>query len=131
MFKRQRGSRQNCLLFYGNGDVVEACYDAGPDYIIDYNEANAWELAFPQIAQDVKSGKQIQFISELTQTPIKIFNNRPDISSETSKNIFHRKVKEALSQLEVKRKNSGMLLWLGIVAGLFCLTISIVVLANI
>jgi hypothetical protein len=131
MFKRQRGARQDCLLITGNGDVVGCTFEAGPDYIIDYNSARAWELDYSQQVQDKKTGKLIQYISELDRRPIKVYKNRTAASSDTALNIFHRKVKEALSQLEVKKKNNGMLLWLGIIAGLFCLTISIVVLTNI
>lgn len=129
MGKNTIETKQDVLLLTGNGNGVRVTFDASPDSIIDFKNNRAWELAYPQQCEEEKTGKTIQIISEVDQTPITIYRNRPELDS--SSDLFNRKVKEGLSTIEHTKNKTGMILWVGIVAALMAVTITAVVLVKI
>lgn len=124
-------TKQDVLLLTGNGKGVRVTFDASPDSIIDFKNNRAWELAYTQQCIDERSGDAVQVISEIDQTPIKIYRSRPDLQSDASLDLFNRKVKEGLSTVEHSKNSNSMMLWLGIVAALITIAITAVVLVKV
>ena len=125
-FKRHRGAKQDCLLITSQGERIGCSFEATPDSIIDFDNARAWEIDFSQ--QFKRGNKIVQLICEWDQTPIQVFKGREPHISEASNNIFYRKFKEALSLLDTERRNTSILLWLGIIAVTLAIPITILVL---
>lgn len=130
MSKNSIENKQDVLLLTGNGKGVRVSFDASPDSIIDYRNNRAWELAYSQQCVDER-GNSLQVISEIAQTPIKIYPERPDLKSDASSDLFNRKVKEGISTTEANKNRNGMMLWVGIVAALISIAITAAVLVAV
>lgn len=129
--KGRLGDKQDVLLLTAKGDAVEARMDVLPDCIIDYKELMAWDLDYNQQYIDEYTGKSVQVISELDYSPLKIFPNRPSKPSDPINDLFKRKVKEALSQINEHKKKTNITLWLGIVLLLFAIVITALIFIGI
>ena len=123
MGKNTIETKQDVLLLTGNGNGVRVTLDASPDSIIDFKNNRAWELAYSQQCIDAKDNG-VQVLSEVSQTPIKIYPSYPDLQSDASSDLFNRKVKEGLSTSQQNKNKNSTMLWLCIIAALFAVAIT-------
>src|SRR4030043_93435 len=130
---KRHSSRQDVCILTETGDIVDMRLetDSEEGYVASPDTLEAWELDFNQQCVDEKSGRYCQVISDRNKKPLKIFKNRPTLSGSTTETIASRKEDEELAFLNAHREKNKMLLWVGIIAALLAVVISIVVLVQL
>src|SRR4030043_1025989 len=130
---KRHSSRQDVCILTETGDIVDMRLetDSEEGYVASPDTLEAWELDFNQQCVDEKSGRYCQVISDRNKKPLKIFKNRPTLSGSTTETIASRKEDEELAFLNTHKEKNKMLLWVGIIAALFAVVISIVVLVQL
>ena len=90
----------------------------------------AWELDYNQQSQDAQTGELVQIVSTLNKKPLKVFDNRPDISGQSIQSIGAQEFDAAIMQIEQDNQKKSMLLWLGILMLTLAVIIGLVVLVS-
>ncbi len=129
---KRHSSRQDVCILTETGDIVDFRLETDSEeaYVASPDTLEAWELDFNQQCIDQKNGRYIQIISDRHKKPLKIFKNRPTLSGSTTDTISSRKEDEELAFLNSRKEKNKMVLWVGIIAALIAVVISIVVLVN-
>lgn len=128
MGKRRTEARQDVLLLTGVGDVELLTLDAEPLFITSPDTIEAWESDLNQQAKDDKTGRLVQVISDISKKPIKVYKERPALDGQTTEVIASRKQDEELAFMDSRKMKNSLVLWVGIIAALFAVVISIGVL---
>lgn len=89
-----------------------------------------WSIDFNQQARDVKKGVMLQFVTERSKNPVQMFKDRPVKASKSTDEIFFQHVEECMSEKGYEERKNSMLLWFAIVAIIFAVVISLVILMN-
>lgn len=126
----QGNPKQDTLLILG-GDMIPLKLIADGDCIAAPEDLQAWESDFSQQFIDRKTGRFVQVISDLNKKPIRVFKDRPSIKGRATDVISSRKQDEELAFLNTHKEKNRALTWVGIIAVLFALVISIVVLVQL
>lgn len=131
MGKRRYGARQDVLLLTETGDIDGFKLEAESAYIVSPDTVEAWELDYNQQVIHEKSGRNIQVISERDKKPLRVYRFRPTLEGQSTDVIASRTQDEELAFMNTVRAKNRMLTWVGIIAALFAVVISIVVLAQL
>lgn len=128
---KRHSSRQDVLLLTETGDIADGKLDAAEGYVASPDTLEAWELDFSQQCKDVKTGRMCQVISERHKKPLSVFKNRPTLIGSSTDVIASRMQDRELAFMNSHREKNKMLLWVGIIAALLAVVISIVVLVRL
>lgn len=123
--------RADVLIMTEMNSVDEDRLIAGVGYAVRQNDVRAWALDADHQAIDEETGRYVQLLSERTYRPIHVFPNghRSDIVKNVS-TIADQTEDEEMAILHEKQHKDSQLTWLGIIAVILLLVISIVVLMN-
>lgn len=91
----------------------------------------AWELDYNQQAKDEKTGRYTQFVSSLNKKPLKIYQNRPQLQSQPTRNIAAQQFDEKLVQIHKQQQQQIMVRWLGIIVLALALIVALIVLVYV
>lgn len=130
-----RSGRQDVLILTETNSIVDDRLNAEIGYAMSPDTVEAWALDSNQQAIDEETGNIVQVICERTYEPLIVF----DLESQSGKSVVGKNVEAIASQkedeemafMEQKKSRINMLLWIGIIATIFSLTISIIVLKSI
>ena len=89
-----------------------------------------WAIDFNQQARDSRKGVMLQFVTERSKNPVQVFKDRPVKASKSTDDIFFQHVEESMSEKGYEEHKNSMLLWFAIVAIIFAVVISLVILMN-
>lgn len=130
---KRHSSRQDVCILTETGDIVDQRLelDSEEGYVASPDTLEAWELDFNQQCINIKNGRFCQVISNRHKKPLKIFKNRQVLQGSTTDVLASRKEDEELAFMNTRREKNKMLLWAGIIAVLFAVVISIVVLVQL
>jgi hypothetical protein len=130
---KRHSSRQDVCILSETGDIddMRLELDSEEGYVASPDTLEAWELDFNQQCIDAKTGRFVQIISNRHRKPLKIFKERSTLKGSTTDTIASRKQDEELAFMNALREKNKMLLWVGIIAALFAVVISIVVLVTL
>jgi hypothetical protein len=131
MGKRRQGARQDVLLLTELGDIVGLEFETEPGYIVSSDTVEAWHQDYNQQIKDERKGKVFQVISERSKNPLIIFHERKPVKGQTTEVIASQTQDSELAFMNSKREKNKMLIWVGIIAALLAVVISIVVLVQL
>jgi hypothetical protein len=131
MGKRRRSARQDVKLLTELGDIVGLEFETEPGYIVSSDTVEAWHQDYNQQTKDEKRGRVFQVISERSKNPLKIFQERKPVKGQTTEVIASQTQDSELAFMNSKREKNKMLIWVGIIAALLAVVISIVVLVKL
>jgi Txe/YoeB family toxin of Txe-Axe toxin-antitoxin module len=127
MGKRHQGAHQDVLLIERTGDIADLTLDTELGYIASHDTLEAWEQDHNQQCKDSRTQKFVQVISDISKTPLMIFTNRPPLEGQSTNVIASRKQDEELAYMNSRKQKNSMVLWVGIAAALFAISITIAV----
>jgi len=127
---KRHSSRQDVLLLTETSDMVDGRFNSeeGSRHVASPDSLQAWELDFSQQFKDPKSGRFVQVISDRSKKPLKVFKLRSELSGQSTDVIASQKQDEELAFLNTYHEKNKMIVWVGIIAALFAVVISVVVL---
>lgn len=125
-----RKNKQAVINITAKGIAEHFKLDVGTLSIASPDTFEAWELDYNQQARNARTGEYTQFVSSLNKRPIKIFSNRPQSQSQSTKSMAAQQFDEKLVQIEKVNQRQSMLLWLGIFILALALMTGLIVLLN-
>lgn len=131
MSKRRSEASQDVLLLTEVGDIAGFTLETVPGYAASFDTIEAWEIDLNQQAKDERSGNLIQVISERSKKPLIIFKDRPTLQGPSTNALASRKQDEAIAYFNNQREKNKLVTWVGIIAALFAVVISLVVLLRL
>lgn len=127
---RRNGCTQDVLLLSETASVEFRSIEAEGLYAADHDMPGAWELDFNQQTKNEKTGEYLQVISARSKRPVQIFKNRPKMAGQSTQTIASNSQDRELTFQDRRKQKNSMVLWLGIIAVIFAIVISIIVLVN-
>lgn len=131
MSKRKTDSTQDVILITGLGDIFRHKFETQPGYVASHDTVEAWELDYNQQVLDESTGQYTQFLTEYSKKPIKIYKDRPALVGLSTKVLASREQDAEIAYSDTRRQKNSMLLWVGIIAVLFAVTMSIIALVQL
>ena len=130
-----RSRRQDVFILTETNSIAGDRFETEVGYAVSPETVEAWALDRNQQGIDEETGNIVQTLSERSYKPLVVF----DLDSEDSSKLAVKNVNTISSQqedeemalMERKKSKQSMLLWIGIVATIFALTISIMVLQGL
>lgn len=130
MFGKEK-KEQSVIIITAKGIAEHDKLEAGTLCFADPDRFQAWELDYNQQAKEENKGHFTQFVSTLNKKPLKIFDNRPQLRSQSANQIAAQQFDEQLVQVHQAKQKQSMLLWLGIISLSILLMIGLIVFFNI
>ena len=126
-----RSGRQDVCILTETGDIDDVRLEADVNYATRPDEIQAFVLDYNQQAKDEKTGRYVQTVSELSKRPLKVFRNVPVLPDQDTDTIADQKWDEAQAFRDHYHQKNSLLMWFAILAIMFALVISIMVLVRL
>lgn len=119
-------------VFSEINSVIDKKLEVDVGGAVDFDELREWAIDSNQQAIDERTGEYVQFFSERSYKPVQIYSDY-DISfiGQNVEAIAAQTEDEELTSVANRKTKDSRLLWMGIIAALFAVVISIVVLVNL
>lgn len=129
---KRHSSRQDVLLLTETGDMIDGKLDVedGSNHVASPDTLQAWELDYGQQCKD-RRGRFCQVISDRSKKPLQVYKERHVLKGQSTEVIASQKQDEELAFLNTYKERNKMILWVGIIAALIAVVISIVVLSRL
>ena len=125
-----RNKKQETVIVTAKGIAEHDKLEVGTLCIASPDTFEAYELDYNQQARNEKTGQFTQFVSSLNKKPLKIFENRKQSRSQSTRSIAAQQFDEKLVQIHKGQQKQSMLLWLGIIILALIIIIGLVIFFN-
>lgn len=130
---KSHSRRQDVTLLTETNCVEDKQLECGIVHAESPKELEAWGLDSNQQAKDERTGRYFQVVSSRSYIPLQIYrsdNKAPQVVGSNVTTIASQTEDEEMIFLEERQTRDSRVLWFGIIAALFAVVISLVVLLN-